>query len=255
MHRHDVFSTAGSFRLVDTGMTMSPTSPSVRGLPLNSPFQPSWFFLEWVRWRLLINFADPWISFCFACSPEKCCEYFSRICLGILTWKRAGIFGVFLFLVSVSWETQHENSSKNSRKFGGKFGRKFGTKFRKIRGTFVLPLFWPNIFEKIYHHGSLTSLVRFQVAIEDFLWASDSDPCTDCLIFTKSILCVHLQHESLRYTFKNKLRRNFWRDVFFFSQNICWYKFGRNLVVVCLRHQCQQSTGLPNKREMFISET
>ena len=49
-----------------------------------------------------------------------------------------------IFLVSVSNETTHENSSKRNRgKFGAKFGAKFGTKIRKIRGTFVLRLFCP----------------------------------------------------------------------------------------------------------------
>ena len=68
---------------------------------------------------------------------------FLRICLGILHWKMAGIFGEF-FLVSVSHETKHENSSKNSgRKFGEKFGAKFGDKNSKNRGTFGLRLSWP----------------------------------------------------------------------------------------------------------------
>ena len=69
----------------------------------------------------------------FACSPEEFCEYFVRVCLGILHWKMAGIFGEF-FLVSVSHETKHEKSSKNSgenseqnsaQNSGGKF-EKFG---------------------------------------------------------------------------------------------------------------------------------
>ena len=49
-----------------------------------------------------------------ASSPETFCEYLLPICLGILHWKMAGIFGEF-FLVSVSHEMKHENSSK---KFG-----------------------------------------------------------------------------------------------------------------------------------------
>ena len=55
----------------------------------------------------------------------------------------AGIFGEF-FLVSVSHETKYENSSKNSGKIRSKIRVKFGTKIRKIRGAFVLRLFWPN---------------------------------------------------------------------------------------------------------------
>ena len=37
-----------------------------------------------------------------------------------------------------------KNPQKFRGKFGAKFGAKFGTRFRKIRGTFVLRLFWPN---------------------------------------------------------------------------------------------------------------
>ena len=65
----------------------------------------------------------------FACSPEKCCEYFFRICLG----KMAGIFGNF-FLVSVSPKTKHEkllekigeNSEQNSGQNSGRKFKKFG---------------------------------------------------------------------------------------------------------------------------------
>ena len=46
---------------------------------------------------------------CLACSPENFCEFFFRVCLGILHWKMPGIFGEF-FLVSVSHETKHEKS-------------------------------------------------------------------------------------------------------------------------------------------------
>ena len=61
----------------------------------------------------------------------------------------AGIFGdSFFFLVFVSEETKHENSSKNSEKFGAKFGKirskirgKIQDENRKIRGTFVVQLF------------------------------------------------------------------------------------------------------------------
>ena len=46
-----------------------------------------------------------------------------------------------IFLVSVSHEMKHENSSKIRGKFGAKFGAKFGTRIRKIPGTFILQLF------------------------------------------------------------------------------------------------------------------
>ena len=40
-------------------------------------------------------------------------------------------------------------------KFGAKFGRKFGTKIRKIRGTFVLPLFGPNCLDFLKLSGGM----------------------------------------------------------------------------------------------------
>ena len=76
----------------------------------------------------------------FAYPPEPFCEYFFRICLGILHGKMAGIFGEF-FLVSVSHETKHEKSSKNSGKIRSKIRGKIRDKKSKIRGTFVLQLF------------------------------------------------------------------------------------------------------------------
>ena len=80
----------------------------------------------------------------FACFPEQFCEYIFRVHLGILHWQMAGIFGEF-FRLSVSHETKHEKSSKNSGKIQSKIRVKFGTKIRKIRETFVLQLFWPNL--------------------------------------------------------------------------------------------------------------
>ena len=52
------------------------------------------------------------------------------------------------FLVNFFWSPfPTKRSTKTPRKirgkFGAKFGAKFGTKIRKIRGTFVLQLFWP----------------------------------------------------------------------------------------------------------------
>ena len=76
---------------------------------------------------------------------RKCLWIFFSCLPGNLHWKTAGIFGEF-FLVSVSHEPKHEKSSKIRGKFGAKFRAKFGTKIRKIRGTFVLQLFWPNQF-------------------------------------------------------------------------------------------------------------
>ena len=87
------------------------------------------------------------LFFYFACSPEKICEYFFRVCLGIWHWKWRG------FLVNFSWSPfPRKQSTKTPRKirgkFGGKFGRKSGTKIRKIRETFVLQLsdLTPNLF-------------------------------------------------------------------------------------------------------------
>ena len=76
-----------------------------------------------------------WVFCYFASSPEKFCEYFFRICLGILHWKMAGIFGEF-FLVSVSHETKHENSSKNSGKIRREIRGKIRDKNLKNSGNF-----------------------------------------------------------------------------------------------------------------------
>ena len=78
-----------------------------------------------------------------ACSPEEFCEYFFRVCLGILHWKMAGIFGEFFWSPSPT-KRSTKSPWKIRWKFGAKFGAKFGTKIRKIRETFVLQLFWRN---------------------------------------------------------------------------------------------------------------
>ena len=89
-------------------------------------------------------------DFFFACSPETFCEYFFRVCLGILHWKWRG-FLVNFFLVSVS---PRNEARKIRGKFGAKFGSKSGTKIWKIRGTFVLQLFWPKDFSDFNCSGS-----------------------------------------------------------------------------------------------------
>ena len=66
-----------------------------------------------------------------------------RVCLGILHWKKAGIFGEF-FWSPFPTKRSTKTPRKIRGKFGAKFGAKFGTKIRKIRGTFVLQLCWPN---------------------------------------------------------------------------------------------------------------
>ena len=71
----------------------------------------------------------------FACSPEEFCEYLFGVCLGILHWKMAGIFGEF-FLVSVSHETKHEKSSKNSGKIRSKIRGKIRDENSKNSGDF-----------------------------------------------------------------------------------------------------------------------
>ena len=72
----------------------------------------------------------------FAHSPENICRSSSEFAWEFCIEKWQG-FLVKFFLVSVSHETKHENSSKNWKKIRGKFGKKF----RKIRETFVLQLF------------------------------------------------------------------------------------------------------------------
>ena len=52
------------------------------------------------------------------------------------------------FLVNFSGLFPKKRSTKTPQKIRGKFGAKFGTKIRKIRGIFVLRLFWPNNIQK-----------------------------------------------------------------------------------------------------------
>ena len=98
-----------------------------------------------------------------ACSPEEFCEYLFRVCLGILHWKMAGIFGDF-FLVSSPTKRSTKSPRKIRGKFGAKFGTKFGPKIRKIRETFVLQLSWPNncACRKIATLGALRSSPTFR---------------------------------------------------------------------------------------------
>ena len=58
---------------------------------------------------------------------------FFRVCLGILHWKMAGIFGEF-FLVSVSHETKHENEKfgENSEQNSGQNSARKFKKFGKL---------------------------------------------------------------------------------------------------------------------------
>ena len=67
----------------------------------------------------------------FACSPENVVNLFFRVCLGILHWKMAGIFGEN-FLVSVFPRNGARKSSKNSGKIRRKIGVKPGQKFEKF---------------------------------------------------------------------------------------------------------------------------
>ena len=66
-------------------------------------------------------------------------KMFVNICF-VSAWefgieKRAGIFGEF-FLVSVSWETKHENSSKKSGKIRSKIRQEIRDKNSKKSGNF-----------------------------------------------------------------------------------------------------------------------
>ena len=59
-------------------------------------------------------------------SPETFCEtFFFGFAWGLALMNGGGIFGEF-FLVSVSWQTKHEQSSKTSGKIrDDNFGRQF----------------------------------------------------------------------------------------------------------------------------------
>ena len=77
---------------------------------------------------------------------------FFRVCLGILHWKMAGIFGEF-FLFSVSQEAKHEKSTKNSEQnseqnSGQNSGRKF-EKFGKLSFCNFSDLIIRNIYRSV----------------------------------------------------------------------------------------------------------
>ena len=76
----------------------------------------------------------------FARSPEDFVDFFFRICLGILHWKMAGIFGEF-FMVSVSHETKREKSSKNSGKNRSRIRGKIRDQNSKNSGNFSFATF------------------------------------------------------------------------------------------------------------------
>ena len=86
----------------------------------------------------------------FASSPEKFCEYFFFVFpweFCVEKWRG--------FLVDFFWSPfPTKRSTKTPQKIRGKFGKEFGaksgTKIRKIRGTFVLRLFWPYSFRQIF---------------------------------------------------------------------------------------------------------
>ena len=62
----------------------------------------------------------------FASCPERCCDYFFRICLGFSHRKMAGIFGVFL---GSPFPTKR--NTKTPQKLRGNFQAKFGAKTPK----------------------------------------------------------------------------------------------------------------------------
>ena len=81
-----------------------------------------------------------------ACSPETCCEYFCSYLPGGLVLKKGGDFWwIFCGLRFPGNKTRKtlEHFRENSEQV---LGAKFVTKNRKIRGTFVLQLFWPSTF-------------------------------------------------------------------------------------------------------------
>ena len=79
----------------------------------------------------------------FARSPENFCGFFFEFAWEFCIEKCRGFLVIFF---GSPFPTKR--STKTSRiirgKFWAKFGAKFGTKNRKIRGTFVLRLVWPN---------------------------------------------------------------------------------------------------------------
>ena len=78
----------------------------------------------------------PVSNFYFGCSPEEFCEYFFRVCLGILHWKMAGILKFFWWIFSglslprnearKVLEKFGENSEQNPGQNSGRNIEKFG---------------------------------------------------------------------------------------------------------------------------------
>ena len=102
----------------------------------------------------LIGLFSMFSSSYFACCPENSCGFSLRSCLGILQVKNGGDFWwIFSGLRFPRNEARKvlkkfgENSEQNS-------GQKFGTRIRKIRGVFVLQLFWPRSSSKKSHDVS-----------------------------------------------------------------------------------------------------
>ena len=113
-----------------------------------------------------------------ACSPEEFCEYFFRVCLGILHWKMAGIFGGF-FLVSVSHETKHEKSSKNSGKIRSKIRGKIRDENSKNSGNFRSAAFlWPKKHDS-HRRDKILRLLRPEIGqFSPHVWSMSFLNCT-----------------------------------------------------------------------------
>ena len=98
-----------------------------------------WESLWPLHWRL--TSCDD-ISY-FACSPETLGWIFFSCLPGNLALKKGRDFWVNFFWSPFPTKRSTKTPQKIGGKFGAKFGEKFGTEIWKIRGTFVLQLFWP----------------------------------------------------------------------------------------------------------------
>ena len=106
-------------------------APSQR--PSERPSQSATFLSELLVLLPLIVLVLETLT--FARSPENFCGFLLRICLKILHWKMAGIFGE-IFLVSVSHERKQENSPKISEKIRSKIRGEIRDENSKNSGNF-----------------------------------------------------------------------------------------------------------------------
>ena len=106
------------------------------------------------RGQLWVEIWSVWIIWGFACSPEKFCEYFFRVCLGVLHWKVAGFWVIFCGLRFPRNEAGKilQNFGENSKQNSGQDpGQKFAKKHREEKLLFcnfsdliILGRYWWN---------------------------------------------------------------------------------------------------------------